>query len=118
MAVETVDFVGERVLGRLPRTRTRELTLDGAGAAPADASAHLRGRHGANAATVLELAREIDLDRPLFEGLPYLEAEVVYAARYELAATVDDVLERRTRASGETRHARAVAGRVEELLRL
>jgi glycerol-3-phosphate dehydrogenase len=30
-------------------------------------------------------------------GLPHIEAEVVYAARYEMTATVEDVLARRTR---------------------
>ena len=31
-------------------------------------------------------------------GLPYLRAEAVYAARHEMARSVDDVLSRRTRA--------------------
>jgi glycerol-3-phosphate dehydrogenase len=35
---------------------------------------------------------------PMVEGLPYLRAEAVYAARYEMAHTLDDVLARRTRA--------------------
>ena len=38
------------------------------------------------------------LARPLIESLPYSRAEVVYAARAEMARTVDDVLSRRTRA--------------------
>ena len=43
------------------------------------------------------------LDRPelcarLVAGLDHLEAEVVYAARFEMATCVDDVLSRRTRA--------------------
>ena len=36
--------------------------------------------------------------RPLVEGLPYLRAEAVYAARHEMVATIDDVLSRLTRA--------------------
>jgi glycerol-3-phosphate dehydrogenase len=39
-----------------------------------------------------------DLDRPLHGALPYLKAEVVWAARHEMALTVDDCLARRTRA--------------------
>jgi len=39
-----------------------------------------------------------ELDRPLHVDLPYLKAEVVWAARYEMARTVDDCLARRTRA--------------------
>jgi glycerol-3-phosphate dehydrogenase len=35
---------------------------------------------------------------PLDPALPYTGAEVVWAARYEMARTVEDVLARRTRA--------------------
>jgi glycerol-3-phosphate dehydrogenase len=35
---------------------------------------------------------------PLVPGLPYLKAEAVFAARREMARTLDDVLSRRTRA--------------------
>jgi glycerol-3-phosphate dehydrogenase len=38
------------------------------------------------------------LDTPLDERLPYLKAEVIWAARNEMARTVEDVLSRRTRA--------------------
>jgi glycerol-3-phosphate dehydrogenase len=37
------------------------------------------------------------LGQPLVPTLPYLRAEAVYAARYEMARSVDDVLARRTR---------------------
>ena len=102
---------------RISPTRTTELTLDGAGPSAPDVPAHLHERYGAHAADVLALARNEDLDRPLLPGLPYVEAEVVYAARHELAVKVDDVLERRTRASVETRDGgRSAAARIEELL--
>ncbi len=39
-----------------------------------------------------------ELGEPLHERLPYLKAEVVWAARNEMAMTVEDVLSRRTRA--------------------
>ena len=48
---------------------------------------------------VLRIATDAGLARPLIDGLPYLRAEVVFAARYEMAQTVDDVLSRRTRGS-------------------
>jgi glycerol-3-phosphate dehydrogenase len=38
------------------------------------------------------------LAEPLVPGLPYLRAEAVFAARHEMAHTLDDVLSRRTRA--------------------
>jgi glycerol-3-phosphate dehydrogenase len=34
----------------------------------------------------------------LVPGLPYIRAEAIYAARYEMAETLEDVLSRRTRA--------------------
>ncbi len=42
-------------------------------------------------------------------GLPYLRAEAVYAARYEMARSVDDILSRRTRARLLGRDASAAA---------
>ncbi|MFZ0519963.1 MAG: FAD-dependent oxidoreductase [Candidatus Acidiferrales bacterium] len=57
---------------------------------------HLAEKYGACAPVVLELTKnETDLRRPLVEGLAPICAEVVFAAREELAATVDDVLARR-----------------------
>lgn len=44
------------------------------------------------------IAERPELARPLHPNLPYLAGEVVWAARHELARTVDDVLARRTRA--------------------
>jgi glycerol-3-phosphate dehydrogenase len=44
------------------------------------------------------VAADPGLAEPLVAGLPYLAVEAVYAVRYEMAMTVDDVLSRRTRA--------------------
>ena len=55
--------------------------------------------------------------RPLVDGRPFLEAEVPWAARRELALSIDDVLARRTRLSQELPdRGAAVAPRVAELL--
>ena len=60
---------------------------------------HLAGRHGSLTREILDLCRERpELSAPLHPSLPYLQAEVVYAARSEMARTVTDVLARRTRA--------------------
>jgi glycerol-3-phosphate dehydrogenase len=60
---------------------------------------HLADRFGGEArALVAMVERDRSLAEPLVAGLPYLKAEAVYAARYEMATTVDDVLSRRTRA--------------------
>ena len=62
-------------------------------------AAHLGGRYGTRAAELDGLvADDPALGEPLVAGLPYLRAEAVYAARHEMATTLDDVLVRRTRA--------------------
>ena len=64
----------------------------------------------------------LGIDRPelrerLVVGLEHIEAEVVYAARFEMATCVDDVLSRRTRALLlDARSASAAAARTAELL--
>jgi glycerol-3-phosphate dehydrogenase len=113
MAADTVDEV-VRVVGRgNRRSPTRNLRLRGAEgtarlleAAAAerlgvDAAVldHLVRRYGCDARTVLAMVdADPALGAPLVPGLPYLRAEAVYAARYEMAHTLTDVLARRTRA--------------------
>ncbi|CAA9225101.1 MAG: Glycerol-3-phosphate dehydrogenase [uncultured Acidimicrobiales bacterium] len=124
MGQDTVDEVGRRLKRRLPRSRTARIAIRGAegystlgepGAAAAlgvDAAvlAHLAGRFGGEArALVAMMAADPSLAQPLVPGLPYLRAEAVYAARYEMATTVEDVLSRRTRALLEHREASAAA---------
>lgn len=53
--------------------------------------------YGTDANAVRELAKELS-DAPLHPRLPYGAAEVIWAARHEMARTVEDVLARRTRA--------------------
>ena len=124
MAEDTVDVVVRR-LGR-PRLRcaTRTLRLDGAppplpgprrrsgrrragplgtsdwsAADPEDVAPYLASRYGSDAAAVAELvAGNPELGRPLVPGLRYLAAEAVHAVRSEMACSLEDVLERRTRA--------------------
>ncbi|MDQ1488205.1 MAG: glycerol-3-phosphate dehydrogenase [Actinomycetota bacterium] len=79
-----------------------ELTEEGAAerlGLPADVVAHLAGRFGGQARTVAAMMRDRpELGERLVPGLPYLKAEAVYAIRYEMALTLEDVLSRRTRA--------------------
>ena len=127
MAADTVDEVldqlGDRVPGVARRTRTRKLRLRGAdGFEALDAVAdpitrHLANRFGGEARTVLALAEaDPTLREPLVAGLPYIRAEAVYAARHEMARSVDDVLSRRTRARLLARDASAAAA--DEVARL
>ena len=126
MAQDTVDAVvpllgrRTRLAGRTGRSLpsvTKKLKLHGAGSrdhAPAASSpdatfkdpdaatrvaAHLAGRFGTDTPDVLALtAGRPELLEPLVPGLPYLAAEAVYAVRSEMARTLSDVLDRRTRA--------------------
>ncbi|ONF68779.1 glycerol-3-phosphate dehydrogenase/oxidase [Amycolatopsis keratiniphila] len=93
------------LLGRKARCRTKNLPLlGGAGydaeatAATGGTAAHLGGRYGTEARFVSALVDEDPtLGEPLIPGQPHLKAEVVFAARSEMARSVDDVLSRRTR---------------------
>ncbi len=105
MALDTVDVVVNR-LGESPRRRrciTKSLPLLGATTKTRDpvtlAQPHSRllHRYGTAAAEVVALADgRPELLEPVVAGLPYTGAEVVYAAREEMARTLDDVLSRRT----------------------
>jgi glycerol-3-phosphate dehydrogenase len=54
--------------------------------------------YGADAEEIRVLARDAELAKQLHPELPYIAAEVVWAARMEMARSVEDVLARRTRA--------------------
>ncbi len=113
MASDTVDAVVEHLGRGARRSPTKRLALLGAPGCDAlqhrDAAsrlgvaeprlAHLVGRYGTEARTVIAMVEaDPELAHPLVPGLPYLGAEAVYAARYEMAWTLEDVLARRTRA--------------------
>jgi glycerol-3-phosphate dehydrogenase len=54
--------------------------------------------YGSDAAEIRALAKNPKLAMQLHPALPYIAAEVVWAARNEMARTVEDILARRTRA--------------------
>jgi len=98
MAADTVDAVSA-ALERSGRCRTSRLPLRGADGWEAVDDEHLAGRYGGEARIIQAMvAADADLAQPLVPSLPYLRAEAVYAARYEMAQTIEDVLGRRTRA--------------------
>ncbi|SDS16909.1 glycerol-3-phosphate dehydrogenase/oxidase [Agrococcus carbonis] len=124
MAEQTIDAV-QKVLGERRRVKTKDAYLLGAAGYDPEAvvasgglAAHLGERYGTESAFLSQiLAADPSLETPIVEGLPYLEAEVVYSARHELARSVDDVLSRRTRSRIQARDASAAAApRVAELL--
>jgi len=132
MAADTVDDVVHDIGHGARKSSTRKIALrgaagteelrrpDAAGRLGADAAVleHLAGRYGGEARTLLAMVQgDPSLGAPLVPGLPYLWAEAVYAARYEMARTLDDVLSRRTRARLLARDASArVAGDVARLV--
>ncbi len=88
-------------------------TIDSIADAHPEAATRLTARHGTEAPAIAALGGELDLLRPLVPGRPFLEAEVAWAVRHELALSVDDVLSRRLRLSPELgEHREAVASRV------
>jgi glycerol-3-phosphate dehydrogenase len=111
-AVRAMASTGEALPRRARRSRTRSLALRGA-AGWREASkrdAHLGGRYGGEAAVIeAMIAADPTTAEPLVPGLPYRRAEALYAARYEMATTVDDVLSRRTRSRLLGRDATAAA---------
>ncbi len=113
MAVDAIDAAAHLLGGhKMPKSRTRHLALHGSerhdqvrDAGPGDAPVtqatvdHLVGRYGSDTEILLAMVTsDPELGEPLVAGLPYLRAEAVFAARYEMARSVDDVLSRRTRA--------------------
>ncbi|MGO8873536.1 MAG: FAD-dependent oxidoreductase [Acidimicrobiales bacterium] len=132
MAQDTVDTVVRQLGLSSLRCSTKHLTIRGSNGVdtlrhPGTAArygvseetlAHLLSRYGDEVPTVLGvMAERPELGDRLTPGLPFFAGEVVYAARYEMATTVEDVLSRRTRMLLlDARAASSVAPRVAELL--
>jgi glycerol-3-phosphate dehydrogenase len=97
MAEDCVDQAA--TLGRLPEAACVTRNLNVHGFAPRARKHGSLGVYGSDALAIRELIRkESKLGKRLHPALPYCAAEVVWAAREEMARTVDDVLARRTRA--------------------
>jgi len=129
MAADTIDEVlsevldSDRITRFRRRSKTKHIKIHGANgyeelvesadtisALGGDQVRRLADRYGSDATTVLAIAEsDQSLAEPLVPGLHYLRAEAIFAVRYEMATTVDDILSRRTRARLETRDASADA---------
>jgi glycerol-3-phosphate dehydrogenase len=136
MALDVIDAVLGREAARARRSQTAAWRLVGAADAGAQAriaselatipamqacgasvAAQLVARHGTEAPAVVALGAELDLLHPLVTGRAFLEVEVAWAARQELALALDDVLARRTRLAQELPdRGAAIAPRVAEIL--
>lgn len=97
MAEDTVDEAIRT--GNLPvaACRTKELHIHGY--LPQPAFAAPLNVYGSEASELQSLiALHTDLGHQLHPRLPYIKAQVIWAARHEMARTVEDVLARRLRA--------------------
>ena len=131
MAQDAVDFAIRKAnLSPAAPCRTASLPLIGAegfdpanaklletrNSLDADVAQHLSRAYGGRAEQVAGLLAQVGSAR-LAAGLPFLEAEVVWAVRHELAQTALDVLARRTRvAFVDQAAAKAALPKVVELL--
>jgi glycerol-3-phosphate dehydrogenase len=102
MAEDCVDQAA--TLAQLPDKPcvTQSLRIHGFRNATKEAAATQFGSLAVYGSDAYEIRKLIEanpgLSEPLHAALPYLKAEVVWAARHEMARTVEDTLARRTRA--------------------
>ena len=118
MAKDAIDAAVDALDGKIPKSVTADIALLGAEGYQAAWNKrakiarafgvhkvrieHLLNRYGVLTDELLDLIRETpSLGEPLPGADDYLEAEVVYAARFEGALHLEDVLARRTRISIE-----------------
>ena len=98
MAEDAVDEVVKAGGLTAEPCRTTTLSLVGAGTPEPGLSEHLVRRYGTDAATVAAYgADDPELNEPVRAGIPLSGAEIRFAVEHELAVTVDDVVDRRTR---------------------
>ena len=96
MAEDTVNQAA--TLARLPDRDCPTRTLNVHGFHPGAEKFGALQFYGSDALLIQDLVRaEPALGEPLHRALPTIGAEVVFAARHEMARTVEDVLARRTR---------------------
>jgi glycerol-3-phosphate dehydrogenase len=97
MAEDCVDRA--LALGKLPNLPCTTRTLKIHGYVESVASPEALDVYGSDAAAIRVLAQSApELSAQLHPQLPYLAAEIVWAARNEMARTVEDALARHTRA--------------------
>jgi glycerol-3-phosphate dehydrogenase len=110
MSQDTIDVVQQSLGGNSTPCSTLNHPLTGAGGYPADywktlmtnfgvpepSARHLAEKYGTRAAQLCDLvAKDPALGEPLVKGLAPLRVEVAFAARFEMAMTIEDALARR-----------------------
>ena len=98
MGEDALDFAAQHGLLEMRACVTANVELRGSTANLAEPDAALR-EYGSDAAEIKGLIEsDAALGAKMDAALPYTFAQVVYAARFEMARTLEDVLSRRTRA--------------------
>lgn len=118
MGKDVIDLAGIELRRLIPESVTEKLPIVGAdgyfalvqqaeriaeeSGLSVDSVIHLLNRYGSLISEVLEIIHDDPkLAKPLTKDLPYLKAEIYYAASHEGARSVDDVISRRTRLAFE-----------------
>jgi len=121
MGKDVIDLAGIELRRLIPESVTEKLPIVGAdgyfalvqqaeriaeeSGLSVDSVIHLLNRYGSLISEVLEIIKDDPkLAKPLTKDLPYLKAEIYYAASHEGARSVDDVISRRTRLAFEAPH--------------
>ncbi|MGZ8563721.1 MAG: glycerol-3-phosphate dehydrogenase/oxidase [Candidatus Limnocylindria bacterium] len=115
----TADWhlVGAADIDAQARIASELATIPSVASAGRGVAAQLVARHGTEAPALVALGGDLDLLRLLVPDRAFLEAEVAWAARHELALSLDDVLARRMRLAPELPdRGAAVAARVAAVL--
>src|SRR5436190_1486606 len=109
MAEDAIDTVQKLLTGRITKSRTRDYSLMGAAGEstsvellagkyemPRSTIRHLTEKFGARRIRILDLIHEnASLASPIIEGMPHIQAEILYALREENAVCIEDILSRR-----------------------
>lgn len=99
MGQDAIDRASEVALLPVRKSATLDMKLHGWSRDKSAAATEWESVYGSDLPALRAVsAREPYLDSLLHPRLPYRRREVVWAARYEMARTVEDVLARRTRA--------------------
>ena len=118
MGKDVIDLAGVELRRIIPESVTEKLPIVGAdgyfalvqqaeriaeeSGLSTETIIHLLNRYGSLISEVLEVIQDNPkLAQPLTKDLPYLKAEIYYAASHEGARSVDDVISRRTRLAFE-----------------
>ena len=118
MGKDVIDLAGIELRRIIPESVTEKLPIVGAdgyfalvqqaeriadeSGLSTESVTHLLNRYGSLISEVLEIIKDDPkMAKPLTKDLPYLKAEIYYAASHEGARSVDDVISRRTRLAFE-----------------